>query len=120
VRILVRLLKAGSGAPDIHGMSNTKIHRARTATKTRSAAGRKKQWASTKADGMVNRMRTVVGPVTLKEIGVRTGTHPENARRYMSAGLPGEGLRFLRAFCKTYNVSADWVLEGKGSKTRRA
>jgi hypothetical protein len=110
---VVWLLKAGSAAPDIDGMSNTRIHRAKATNKnTRSANGRKKTGAKAP---VAARLRTAVGAATFKEVGTRTGTHPENARRYLSDGLPGEGMRFLRAFCKTYNVSADWVL-GTGQK----
>ena len=42
---------------------------------------------------------------------------PENARRYMQ-GM-AVSLNFVRSFCRAFNVSADWLLEGRGSKDRR-
>lgn len=62
-------------------------------------------------------MREIAGPVTFREVAQRTGTHPENARRYLSGG--SVGLRFLRSFCKAYDASADWLLEGIGPRERR-
>jgi hypothetical protein len=62
------------------------------------------------------RLREVAGPITFREVGTMTGTHPENARRYLQGRTVG--LRFFRNFCKVFNVNADWLLEGHGPKSR--
>jgi hypothetical protein len=55
--------------------------------------------------------------MTFREIGQLTNTHPENARRYMQGMAVSLG--FIRNFCKAFNVSADWLLEGRGQMNRR-
>lgn len=65
---------------------------------------------------LAERLREVAGDLTYREVGERTGTHPENARRYMQNGTAS--VNFLRAFCKEFKVSADYLLEGTGSPKR--
>ena len=72
--------------------------------------------ATPKASTLAGRLRAVAGPMTFREVGEATGTHPENARRYLQGG--SVGLKFLRNFCKAFNVRADWLLEGTGSQNR--
>lgn len=71
-----------------------------------------------KASTLAGRLRAVAGPITFREVGQRTGTHPENARRYLQGG--SVGLKFIKSFCREFNVSADWLLEGIGPMERKA
>lgn len=63
------------------------------------------------------RLRAAAGPITFREVGAKTDTHPENARRYLQGG--SVSVNFLRNFCRAFNVSADWLLEGKGQMNRK-
>jgi hypothetical protein len=55
--------------------------------------------------------------LTLREIGDRTATHPETVRRYLTNGTPSA--MFLALFCRAFNLSAEWVLTGKGPRRKR-
>jgi len=76
------------------------------------AAGAKKQSTST----LAGRLRDAAGSLTFREVGEKTGTHPENARRYLQGG--SVGLKFFKNFCKAFNISGDWLLEGIGPRER--
>lgn len=79
--------------------------------------GRPRKTRPAKANSLTGRLRAVAGDATFREVGQATGTHPENARRYLQGG--SVGLKFLRNFCRSYNVSADWLLEGIGQQRRQ-
>lgn len=89
----------------------------RSAPSRKTARRGRKTAAAPKASTLAGRFRLVVGDATFREVGKATGTHPENARRYLSGG--SVGLKFLRSFARAYNVSADWLLEGTGPQNRR-
>jgi len=94
-----------------------KTRRSKPARKSKAAGpGRPRKSATPKANTLTGRLRAVAGEATFREVGQKTGTHPENARRYLSGG--SVGLRFLKNFCKAYKVRADWLLEGTGQQNR--
>jgi len=66
---------------------------------------------------LASRLREVAGDHTYKVIGKATGTHPENARRYMQLGTASA--YFLECFAKAYKVNPGWLLDGKGQRARR-
>jgi len=80
--------------------------------------GRPRKAAAPKANTLSGRLRAVAGDATFQEVGKKTGSHPENARRYLSGG--SVGLKFLKSFCNAYKVRADWLLEGTGEQRRSA
>lgn len=90
---------------------------ARSARKPRAKALKGGLTVSPKPATLAGRMREVTGPATFAEIARRTGTHPENARRFLRGGSVTLG--FFRSFCRAYGVRADWLLEGMGTKERR-
>jgi hypothetical protein len=88
----------------------------RTSTAARPGRPRSKPAGGARADSLTGRLRAVAGNATFREVGQATGTHPENARRYLSGG--SVGLKFLKNFAKAYKVRADWLLEGIGQQSR--
>jgi hypothetical protein len=92
-------------------MPKTTTRRARSKPATRTAR------AGKSPPTLAGRLRSVTGPMTFREIGKLTLTHPENARRYMQGMAVSLG--FFKNFCRAFNVSADWLLEGRGSMQRR-
>ncbi len=62
--------------------------------------------------GIVDRMNDTADGLTNAAVADRTGFNQETVRRYLISGPPGA--EFLRAFCKAFNVSADWLLLGRG------
>jgi helix-turn-helix protein len=91
----------------------TKVSRRPAARSTGGSAARGKGPGPATLAG---RLRDVAGPLTFREVGELTGTHPENARRYLQGG--SVSLNFVRNFCRAFGVSADWLLEGRGQKNR--
>jgi hypothetical protein len=62
------------------------------------------------------RLNELRGPLTLREVARRTGTHPENVRRYLTTGALS--LEFVAAAALALGATADWVLYG-GSPSPR-
>ena len=61
---------------------------------------------------VASRLRKVVRIATLREVGERTGTHPETVRRYLANGRASA--HFLAALCRSFDVSPEWLLTGRG------
>jgi hypothetical protein len=92
----------------------------RSSTPAKRGPGRPRGGAAAKGrstNSLAGRLRDAAGPLTFREVGEMTGTHPENARRYLQGG--SVGLKFFKNFCKAFNISADWLLEGIGPRERR-
>jgi len=47
-----------------------------------------------------------------RAIGLRTNTHPETVRRYLSVGHPS--VEFVCGIARAYEVSCDWLMLGIG------
>jgi len=62
--------------------------------------------------GLHERIHEVVGDRSYRAIGDLTSHHPETIRRYLSGQAPG--IEFLAALCHKLDVSADWLLTGRG------
>ena len=78
----------------------------------RAGARRNLRFAS--SDEMVSaRLRMVCESMRIAEVARRTGSHPETVRRYMSGHAAS--VSFLVRFCEVMDVSADWLLLGRGS-----
>lgn len=60
------------------------------------------------------RLRDAARPHTYRRIGLATGVHPHTARRYLDGDRPS--VEFLAAFCRQFDVSADWLLTGRGQR----
>jgi hypothetical protein len=97
-------------------MAKTTTRKKLSGRKSKASKGSKALTSTPKASTLSGRLRAVAGPATFREVGQMTGTHPENARRYLQGG--SVGLKFFKNFCNAYNVSADWLLEGTGSQNR--
>jgi len=110
-RILLAMAKSKK-----RSKSSAKAPKSR-AGKAKGKPAKKTLTANPKASTLAGRLRAVAGPMTFREVGLKTGTHPENARRYLQGG--SVGLRFFKNFCKAFDVSADWLLEGTGQQARR-
>lgn len=63
-------------------------------------------------DSIRDRLRSTFGSQSCRAIGLRTRTHPETVRRYLSNGHPS--IEFLIAVIRGYDVSASWLLLGAG------
>lgn len=61
---------------------------------------------------MHERILTAVGTRTYRHVGEMTGTHPETVRRYLQGQAPS--VEFVAALAKALNISADWLLTGRG------
>lgn len=62
----------------------------------------------------VERLQQAAGGMTYRQLGLLVDHNPETVRRYLTgATLPGAS--FLAALCETMDVSADWLLLGRGS-----
>ena len=66
---------------------------------------------------LLARIKWAAGSVTIKEIGDRTGVHPETVRRYLANGRPTA--YFVAAFCRTMGMPLEWLLYGPDGKTDR-
>ena len=76
------------------------------------ASRRRLRFAS--SDEMVSaRLRTVCESMRIAEVARRTGSHPETVRRYMSGHAAS--VSFLVRFCEAMDISADWLLLGRGA-----
>ena len=51
--------------------------------------------------------------LNFNDLEAHTGVHHETVRRYLRKGEPS--FRFLAAFCRAFDVSADWIITGLGS-----
>lgn len=66
-----------------------------------------------------SRLKTALASQSCRSIGLRTNTHPETVRRYLSIGHPS--VEFLCGVARAYDISCDWLLLGIGSiKSRDA
>ncbi|MFG0284332.1 MAG: helix-turn-helix domain-containing protein [Phycisphaerales bacterium JB039] len=69
------------------------------------------------SDEMVSaRLRIVCESMRIAEVARRTGAHPETVRRYMSGHAAS--VSFLVRFCEVMDISADWLLLGRGAAGR--
>lgn len=59
-----------------------------------------------------SRLKKALAGQSCREIGLRTNTHPETVRRYLSVGHPS--VEFLCGIARAYEVSCDWLLLGVG------
>ncbi len=62
--------------------------------------------------GVRLRIRQGTGIANYRELARATGCNAETVRRYMTVGVPNLG--FIMAVCKSWNISANWVLFGVG------
>jgi transcriptional regulator with XRE-family HTH domain len=67
-------------------------------------------------DALTQRLRSLVGARSFREIGELTDTHPETARRYLAGQAPS--VEFLAAVCRAFGVTAEWLLTGQGPMRR--
>lgn len=58
------------------------------------------------------RLKFALARQTCRAVGLRTSTHPETVRRYLSDGRPS--VEFLSAVAHEYGLSCDWLLSGNG------
>lgn len=58
------------------------------------------------------RLKSALAGESCRAIGIRTGTHPETVRRYLSVGHPS--VEFLCGIARGYDISCDWLLLGVG------
>ncbi|MEN0020083.1 MAG: helix-turn-helix transcriptional regulator [Planctomycetota bacterium] len=63
-------------------------------------------------DALHERLATVAGNQSFREIARQTGLNAETVRRYMQGQAPSA--EFLVALCKTLGINAEWLLLGKG------
>jgi hypothetical protein len=66
---------------------------------------------------LLARLKWAAKSVTLREIGDRTGVHPETVRRYLSQGRPTA--YFVAAFSRTMGLSLEWLLYGSDGLAKR-
>lgn len=59
-----------------------------------------------------DRMRTVIGARSFRQVGELTDTNPETARRYLQGQTPS--VEFLSAVCERFGVNGEWLLTGRG------
>lgn len=64
-------------------------------------------------DAIRDRLRLALNGESCRRIGLRTNTHPETVRRYLSTGHPS--VIFIRAIARSYGISCEWLLLGIGS-----
>lgn len=109
---------AGAYTVDMAKKSSRRSSGARSSGRRQTSSSRTPAKAEKNPATLAARLRAAAGPITFREVGMRTGTHPENARRYLQGG--SVGLKFFKNFCKVFDVSADWLLEGIGPRERSA
>ncbi|MBX3389311.1 MAG: hypothetical protein KF691_07625 [Phycisphaeraceae bacterium] len=63
-------------------------------------------------DAIRERLKSALGGQSCRAIGIRTSTHPETVRRYLSNGHPS--IEFLIAVVRGFDISANWLLLGLG------
>lgn len=64
------------------------------------------------------RLRSVCRPFTCRELADLTHVSSESVRRYLGGQNPG--VVFLKRLCEVLNISADWLLLGRGVPMFRA
>lgn len=69
------------------------------------------------ASALHERLRTVAGERSYRELGVLTRTHPETVRRYMLGQSPSA--EYLAMLCSALNINGEWLLTGRGPVNRR-
>lgn len=60
-----------------------------------------------------DRLRIVAGERPFRVIAEITGYHAETVRRYLSGHEPS--IEFVCALCRAFDISADWMLTGRGA-----
>lgn len=63
-------------------------------------------------DAIRDRLRLALNGESCRRIGIRTKTHPETVRRYLSNGHPS--VTFLSEIARSYGISCEWLLLGTG------
>jgi len=63
------------------------------------------------------RLNAATREFSCRELGELTGISHETARRYLDGR--GPGIVFIKRLCETLNISADWLLLGRGSPVYR-
>lgn len=66
------------------------------------------------AGSISSRLREACGDSSVAEVGERTGTHPETARRYLN-GRSSPSIQFVLSVAEEFGVTCDWLLCGRGS-----
>lgn len=68
---------------------------------------------------MIEAIRTIQAKGTsLEEIAARFGTYKQNLSAFM-LGKRGAQIRWLETACTEYGFKPEWLLTGKGEKTRQ-
>lgn len=65
---------------------------------------------------LAHRLRQAAGDLTYREVGRDTETDEDEVRRSLEDG--DVTVDFLTNFCRAYNISTDWLLEGTGPQRR--
>src|SRR3982751_5841133 len=67
------------------------------------------------------RLSAAIGHLAVRHIGDKPGINPEHVNRYLRGHPPSA--EFVAAICQSFDISADWLLMGRGpmraSDTRR-
>ncbi|MBX3380751.1 MAG: hypothetical protein KF805_11720 [Phycisphaeraceae bacterium] len=63
-------------------------------------------------DPIRERLKSALKGESCRAIGLRTDTHPETVRRYLSNGHPS--IEFLSAVIHAYDISCNWLIMGIG------
>lgn len=61
-----------------------------------------------------SRLREACGDCSVAEVGERTGTHPETARRYLN-GRSNPSIAFVLSVAEEFGVTCEWLLCGRGA-----
>jgi len=67
---------------------------------------------STSIEEIRSRLKKALAGQSCRTIGLRTNTHPETVRRYLSVGHPS--VEFVCGIARAYEVSCDWLMLGIG------
>lgn len=71
-----------------------------------------------RVNAVTARLIEVTDGIAVAEVARKTSAHPENTRRYLG-GESTPSLDFLIMFCRAFGVSGDWLLDGRGQRSRR-
>lgn len=63
-------------------------------------------------DGFHDRLRQAIGDLQPRQVADITGLNPETIRRVIAGGAPTT--EFVQTVCATMDISADWLLLGRG------
>jgi transcriptional regulator with XRE-family HTH domain len=59
-----------------------------------------------------NRLVEAIGHLAIRHVGDKTGVNPEHVNRYLRGHPPTA--EFVAAVCAAFDISADWLLMGRG------